>query len=82
VLWPGYNFVGLGNELTLDIIPVSFVDAVSQMHDYSYGLRTLTSEHYDVRQLLTMWTEWGKASAGDEWSGPTHYEKYFLIPTL
>jgi hypothetical protein len=40
VLWPGYNFVGLGNELTLDIIPVSFVDAVSQLHDYSYGLRT------------------------------------------
>jgi hypothetical protein len=37
VLWPGYNFVVPGNELTSDVIPVSFVDAVAQMHDYSYG---------------------------------------------
>lgn len=82
VLWPGYNFVGPGNELVLDIIPVSFVDAVAQMHDYAYGQRTLTTEHYDGRQLLTMWTEWTKATEGDGWSGPTNYEKYFVLPTL
>jgi hypothetical protein len=29
-----------------------------------------------------MWTEWGKAYSGDRWSGPTHYEKYFFIPSL
>jgi|LakMenEpi03Aug12_release.lakeMendotaPanAssembly.Ray.scaffolds.fasta_scaffold3969296_1 hypothetical protein len=29
-----------------------------------------------------MWTEWGKASTGYGWSGPTDYEKYFVIPTL
>jgi hypothetical protein len=82
VLWPGYNFVGPGNELTSDYIPVSFLDVVAQLHDYVFGQRTLTTEHYDDRQLLTMWTEWGKASTGYGWSGPTDYEKYFVIPTL
>jgi hypothetical protein len=41
--------------------------------------RTLTTEHFDDRQLLTMWTEWGKATSGNEWNGPTPYEKYFVI---
>ncbi len=54
---------------------MSLVDAIAQMHDYAYGQRTLTTEHYDDRQLLTMWTEGGKASFGDGWSRPTHYEK-------
>jgi hypothetical protein len=82
VFWPGYNFVGPGNELTSDVIPVSSVDAIAQMHDYAYGQRTLATEHYDDKQLLKMWTEWGKAYSGDGWSGPTHYEKYFVIPSL
>ncbi len=82
VLWPGYNFVGPGNDLTDKYVPVSFVDSIAQLHDYAYGQRSLTTEHYDDRQLITMWTEWGKATAGDGWTGPTPYEKYFVIPTL
>lgn len=83
VFWPGYNFVGPGKELATCKncrLHSSLICGCScSIVRLCIWQRKLTTEHFDDRQLLTMWTEWGKATSGNEWNGPTPYEKYFVI---
>ena len=66
----------------MDVIPVSYVDTIAQMHDNNKQNNRKTTEHSDYKQMLFMLEQWGHTNEGDGWTGPTWFEKRVTIPFL